>query len=155
MPLPGSQSRNSQSHIFWRSGGARPPRGGSFRLERRYEVEALLDPGRERCLRPEAFRVDKYEAGQGPAGEFHRPDVRPSQRPLTSFRADPNHQSAARDAAAHAAADDEGEASDHPLLDHVPLARKAPPDSFRDLQVVAHGLIGPYPPGGRGRSASG
>jgi len=88
-------------------------------LERRHEVDATLNPCRERRVASEAFRVDDYEAGQRPAGEFHRPHVRLGQRPLTRIGPDANHQISAGDAAAHAAVHDEGETSDHSLLGDV------------------------------------
>src|SRR5260370_42462024 len=62
--------------------GPRPPRGGLFRWERRHVVDGPLDPFRERCVGPVAFRVDIYKTRQGPTGEFHWPNVRLSQCPL-------------------------------------------------------------------------
>ena len=76
-----------------------------------------------------------------PAGEIHRPDVRPSQRGLHLVTADAHDEIAPEHTAAHPATAEKHEAAHHAALGDARAILQNRPDAVGQLLVVGHGPL--------------
>ena len=87
--------------------------------QRGHEVSTPGDPLRQRLVTPASSRRDVEVPRQGPARKVHRPCVRLSARCPVSVGPNTNHEVLIDHAAAHAAIEEDGEATKHFLFGHA------------------------------------